>query len=99
VVPGIDPHVADPGRTGGLTPRLSTSRGLHARERFTYTLVAEESAQSEPRRLHKQAFRLAAEKTVEFSAVALNFVNHANWNDPDAVIGPADAPNINAGRS
>jgi hypothetical protein len=25
-------------------------------------------------------------------------VNHANWNDPDTLIGPASAPNANAGR-
>jgi len=30
--------------------------------------------------------------------VGLNFLNHANWNDPDTVIGPADAPNLNAGK-
>ncbi|HET8548696.1 MAG TPA: hypothetical protein VFL57_11855, partial [Bryobacteraceae bacterium] len=43
-------------------------------------------------------FSLAADRSVEFSAVAFNFVNHANWNDPDTVIGPESAPNVNAGR-
>ncbi len=41
---------------------------------------------------------LAAERSLELSMVGLNFVNHANWTDPDTVIGPASAPNINAGR-
>jgi len=35
---------------------------------------------------------------LEISAVGLNFLNHANWNDPDVMIGPASAPNANAGR-
>jgi len=28
----------------------------------------------------------------------LNFLNHANWNYPDQNIGPASAPNVNAGK-
>jgi hypothetical protein len=43
-------------------------------------------------------FAVAADRSVEFSAVAFNFLNHANWNDPDTVIGPESAPNVNAGR-
>jgi len=30
--------------------------------------------------------------------IGFNFLNHANWNDPDPTIGPASAPNVNAGR-
>lgn len=41
---------------------------------------------------------LTAEKSMEFSMVGLNFINHANWNNPDTMIGPASAPNVNAGR-
>jgi hypothetical protein len=43
-------------------------------------------------------FSLAADRSVEFSAVAFNFINHANWTDPDTIIGPESAPNVNAGR-
>ncbi|HBY58817.1 MAG TPA: hypothetical protein DEH78_03285 [Solibacterales bacterium] len=43
-------------------------------------------------------FVLAPDRTLEFNASGFNFVNHANWNDPDTVIGPASAPNVNAGR-
>jgi hypothetical protein len=43
-------------------------------------------------------FALSAEKTLEFNVVGLNFLNHANWNDPDPVIGPVDSPNVNAGK-
>ena len=38
------------------------------------------------------------EHAVEFSAAGFNFLNHANWNDPDSGIGPASAPNVNAGK-
>ena len=41
---------------------------------------------------------LGPEQSLELSLVGLNFINHANWNDPDTMIGPASAPNINAGR-
>ena len=43
-------------------------------------------------------FALAADRAVEFSAMGLNFLNHANWTDPDTTIGPASAPNVNAGK-
>jgi hypothetical protein len=42
-------------------------------------------------------FSLAPERTLEFSASGFNFLNHGNWNNPDNVIGPASAPNIDAG--
>ncbi|HWQ57156.1 MAG TPA: hypothetical protein VN442_25945 [Bryobacteraceae bacterium] len=41
---------------------------------------------------------LAPDRTLEFSAAGFNFVNHANWNEPDNIIGPASAPNVNAGK-
>ena len=40
----------------------------------------------------------ANERTMELSLAAFNFVNHANWNAPDNVIGPQRAPNVNAGK-
>jgi hypothetical protein len=43
-------------------------------------------------------FTLKADRTVELSAVGFNFINHANWTDPDTVIGTFAAPNVNAGR-
>ena len=39
----------------------------------------------------------SAERAVEFNAAGFNFLNHANWNEPDPVIGPPSAPNVNAG--
>ncbi len=43
-------------------------------------------------------FRLSAEREVEFVGTALNFLNHANWNQPDVEIGSLASPNTNAGR-
>jgi len=41
---------------------------------------------------------LGTERALEFSLAGFNFTNHANWNDPDMVIGPVDRPNVNAGK-
>jgi hypothetical protein len=41
---------------------------------------------------------LDGERALEFSAVGFNFTNHANWTEPDTVIGSAAAPNLNAGK-
>jgi hypothetical protein len=36
-------------------------------------------------------------RTLEFNVLMLNALNHGNWNNPDNVIGPASAPNTDAG--
>ena len=41
---------------------------------------------------------LSEQVKLQFGLETFNFVNHANWNDPDTEIGPASAPNANAGR-
>ena len=41
---------------------------------------------------------LSGEKTLELVVEGFNFLNHANWTEPDPVIGPAESPNLNAGR-
>ncbi len=41
---------------------------------------------------------IGGERAVEFNAEALNVLNHANWNYPDTMIGPASDPNLDAGR-
>ena len=43
-------------------------------------------------------FSITTERSIELTAVGLNFVNLANWTDPDTMIGPPSAPNVNAGR-
>lgn len=41
---------------------------------------------------------VSSEQSLELLLQSFNFINHANWNDPDSEIGPAEAPNLNAGR-
>jgi hypothetical protein len=41
---------------------------------------------------------LSGERSMELLFQGFNFINHANWNSPDSIIGPENARNINAGR-
>lgn len=41
---------------------------------------------------------LTTESSLEVMATGFNFTNTGNWSDPDNVIGPATAPNVNAGK-
>jgi hypothetical protein len=40
---------------------------------------------------------LDSRRTLEFNVLMLNALNHGNWNNPDNLIGPANAPNTDAG--
>ena len=42
-------------------------------------------------------FPIRAQGAVQFSASAFNCLNHGDWNYPDTAIGPASAPNLDAG--
>ena len=99
-VPGIDPAVEDPGTADLVQPDAFAqpadfTPGTASR---THPSLRSPMSQNHDLSLNKR-FALDADRTVEFSAVGFNFVNHANWNDPDTVIGPASAPNANAGKS
>ncbi|MBS1832408.1 MAG: hypothetical protein JST65_06840 [Acidobacteria bacterium] len=41
---------------------------------------------------------ISAERALELNATGFNFTNHGNWADPDKMIGPTSAPNVNSGR-
>ncbi len=43
-------------------------------------------------------FALTTERVVELTATGFNFTNTGNWSNPDMIIGPASAPNVNAGK-
>ncbi|HEU0120967.1 MAG TPA: hypothetical protein VFQ91_10625 [Bryobacteraceae bacterium] len=43
-------------------------------------------------------FAVTTERVLELTATGFNFTNTGNWSDPDMVIGPASAPNVNAGK-
>lgn len=99
VVPGVDPHVANPGPELWFNPAAfdqpaDFTAGNASR---THPSLRAPLSQNHDVSLMKR-FSLAADRAVEFSAVGLNFLNHANWMEPDTVIGPASAPNVNAGK-
>ncbi len=99
VVPGVDPSVSNPGPELWFNPAAFVqpddfSIGDAARTSPTLRLPGN---QNHDLSVNKR-FALSAEQSLEFSAVGLNFVNHAVWNDPDPIIGSAAAPNVNAGK-
>ncbi len=99
VVPGVDPHVPNPGPEMWFNPAAFDQPAdftIGDASRTSPTLRGPIS-QNHDISLNKR-FALAADRTVEFSAVGLNFLNHANWMEPDTTIGPASAPNLNAGK-
>jgi hypothetical protein len=99
VVPGVDPHVANPGPDLWFNPAAFDQPAdftIGNSSRTSPTLRGPIS-QNHDVSLTKR-FALAADRAVEFSAVGMNFLNHANWSSPDTMIGPASAPNLNAGK-
>jgi hypothetical protein len=99
VVPGVDPRVSDPGPEGWFNPAAFAqpadfSTGDASR---THPFLRGPNAQNHDLALSKR-FALSPEGSMEFTAVGLNFLNGANWNDPDTMIGTDSAPNVNAGK-
>jgi hypothetical protein len=99
VVPGVDQHVTNQGPEQWFNPAAfeqpadftlgNASRTLP--DLFNPGMHAFDLSVS-------KRFAVTAERTFEFNASAFDFINHADWNPPDPVIGPASAPNIDAGR-
>ena len=99
VAPGVDPHVSHPGPEQWFNPTafsqpLDFTVGNASR---THPSLRNPGNQNHDVSVTKR-IALSAEQSMELSAVGLNFINHANWTDPDPMIGPASAPNVNAGR-
>jgi hypothetical protein len=98
-VPGMDPHV------DGAGPQLWFNPAAFAQpDDFmlgdgprTHPTLRGPGYQNYDLTVNKR-FAVRPDKTLEFSAAGFNFLNHANWDNPDNVIGPVDAPNVNAGR-
>ncbi|MFN3323943.1 MAG: hypothetical protein ACK5AZ_10640 [Bryobacteraceae bacterium] len=99
VVPGEDPRVKNPSAELWFNPAAfeqppDFTIGNASR---THPTLRAPISQNHDLSVIKR-FALAPDRTLELSAAGFNFVNHANWNDPDTVIGPATAPNVNAGK-
>jgi hypothetical protein len=98
-IPGVDPAVANPGpeqwfNVAAFEHPADFTMGTASRSHPT---LRGPISQNHDLSVSKR-FAIDAERTMEFNASAFNFINHANWNDPDTMIGTASAPNVNAGR-
>jgi hypothetical protein len=99
LVPGVDPQVAEPSPDLWFNPDAFAqppdfTLGDGPR---THPSLRNPGSQNFDLSLNKR-FALRADKTLEFSAAGFNFLNHANWDNPDNTIGTASAPNVNAGK-
>jgi len=99
LVPGVDPHVSNPGPALWYNPAAFVQPPDFTIGDVSRTLggLPNPGFQNWDMSLNKR-FPLAADRTLELTAAAFNFVNHANWNDPDNNIGSASTPNVNAGK-
>jgi hypothetical protein len=98
-VPGVDPGVPDQGPSLWFNPAAFAQPAdfTIGNASRTHPSLLGPGSQNHDLSLTKR-FSLDADRSVEFSAVGFNFINHANWNDPDMIIGPESAPNANAGK-
>jgi len=99
VVPGVDPAVPNQGPELWFNPAAFShpadfTIGNASR---THPSLRMPGSQNHDLSVNKR-IPVDPERSFELSAVGLNFLNHANWTDPDVVIGPASAPNVNAGK-
>jgi hypothetical protein len=99
VVPGVDPHVSSPGPAQWYNPAAFDQPPDFTPGNGPRTLsgLLGPGYNSMDISLGKR-FPLGGERAFDFTVLALNVLNHANWNYPDMVIGPASAPNVDAGR-
>lgn len=98
-VPGVDPYVANPGPELYFNPLAfadpdAFSIGDAPR---THPSLRNPGWNNHDLAVTKRV-PLSGERSMELLFQGFNFINHANWNDPDNVIGPENARNVNAGR-
>jgi hypothetical protein len=98
-VPGVDPRVPSPSPDNWFNPAAFAQPddftiGDASR---THSHLRNPRSQNHDLSLTKR-FAVTPAQSVELSMVGLNFINHADWSEPDTIIGPASAPNVNAGK-
>jgi hypothetical protein len=98
VVPGVDPRVSNPGPSQWFNPAAFAQPA-------DFTLGDGPRTISDLLGPGYNRLDISLDKrmpvgssSLDFNFTAFNFLNHANWNYPDTTIGPASAPNIDAGR-
>lgn len=99
VVPGVSRHVEHPSATLWFNPQAFSHPDDFTIGNASRTLsnLYGPSRQNHDLSVSKR-FNLSTSQSLEFTAVGLNFLNHANLDDPDTEIGTASAPNVNSGR-
>jgi len=98
VVPGVDPHVSNPSPTQWFNPAAFAQPP-------DFTLGNGPRTMSNLLGPGHNSMDVSLDKrmpvgptSLDFNVTAFNFLNHANWNYPDTTIGPASAPNVDAGK-
>jgi hypothetical protein len=98
VVPGVDPHVSNPGPSEWFNPAAFAQPA-------DFTLGDGPRTMSGLLGPGRNRMDVSLDKrmpvggtSLDFNLTTFNFLNHANWNYPDTTIGPASAPNVDAGR-
>jgi hypothetical protein len=99
LVPGVDPHVENPSPERWFNPDAFAQPAdfTPGNGHRTHPTLLGPGGYNHDLTLSKR-FTLAQDRTLQFDASMFNATNHANWNSPDTRIGPASAPNFNAGR-
>lgn len=98
-VPGVDPGVAHPGPElffnplAFVDPSDFTIGGVSR----THPSLRNPGWNNHDLAVTKR-LPLSGERSLELLLQGFNFLNHANWNTPDPVIGPENARNVNAGK-
>jgi hypothetical protein len=98
VVPGVNPQVANPGPSLWFNPAAFAQPADFTMGDASPTnpTLRNPGSQNYDLSINKRV-ALGVERAVEFNASEFDFLNHANWNNPDPMIGPASAPNVDAG--
>ena len=96
-MPGVSPSVSNQSPTLWYNPAAFTQPADFTLGNASRTIsILNPGLQNHDLSLAKR-FPLDADRAVEFTASAFNFLNHANWNNPDPVIGSVASPNTDAG--
>jgi hypothetical protein len=99
VVPGVDPHVANPGPSLWFNPAAFDQPPDFTLGNGPRTMpdLLGPGFNSMDLSLNKR-LPVGGGRALEFNATGFDLLNHATWNYPDTNIGPESAPNIDAGR-
>ena len=97
-VPGVNPQVSTPGPSEWFNPAAFAQPPDFSLGNASPTnpLLLNPGVQNLDMSLNKR-LPVRGESALEISASAFNCLNHGNWNFPDTGIGPASAPNLDAG--